>query len=79
MTKLYGIKISVSMIFGAFEIVRKCKEFDDIADSNTDVKWITYTFIYQIAKEIKNRKWFGLIIVRQYLWTLFELVTRISI
>ena len=44
------------MIFVAFEIVRKCEKFDGITDNNTDVKRITYTFIYQIAEGIKNKK-----------------------
>ena len=53
---LYGIKIGVSIIFVALKIVRKYKKFDDIADTNTNVKRITHTFIQQIAKEIKKQK-----------------------
>ena len=56
MTKLYGIKIGVSMIFVTSEIVRKDKEFDGIADTNTEVKRIIHMVIYQMIEEIKNRK-----------------------
>ena len=79
MTKLYDIKISVSMIFVALRIVGKYEKFNGTVDTNTYVKRITHIFIYQIAEEIKNRKWSALILVRQYLWTLCDPITRINI
>jgi hypothetical protein len=67
MTKLYYIKLGVSMILVTLEMARKHGEFNGIADTNADVKRIVHIFIYQIAEKIKNRKWSALIIVKQYL------------
>ena len=56
MTKLYYIKLGVSMILVTLEMARKHGEFNGIADTNADVKRIIHIFIYQIAEKIKNRK-----------------------